>query len=319
MRMVFIFSRLEDFTTINIIQWLIAQGKEFYRFNTTEDLRGVRFLYHTTKKPEKENERWPHQISSFFFYGGDVLVPPLNSGDQELDEQVSTYLAGEVRTLLTYELSKTNADAIFGLSPFSTIKVNKLVVLEKAKKVGLNVPQTAVLTSLEDLLILKQAWRRVITKSIDDGLRVQTDKFFVGGQKTEEVTDECIVQMPPYFFPSLFQELVEKEYELRVFFFNGNFKSIAIFSQSSELSRIDSRSQDGNSRVRKVPYELPVSIEDKLRLLMKELSLNYGSIDLIVGADNVCYFLEVNPFGQLGFLSTAGNYHIEKQIAEFLI
>ena len=30
------------------------------------------------------------------------------------------------------------------------------------------------------------------------------------------------------------------------------------------------------------------------------------------------YFLEVNPFGQYGFVSLAGNFHIEKLIAKML-
>lgn len=50
---------------------------------------------------------------------------------------------------------------------------------------------------------------------------------------------------------------------------------------------------------------------------MTALDLNSGSIDFIKSGNNY-YFLEVNPIGQFGNVSTDCNYSLERKIAEFL-
>ncbi|MNN64816.1 hypothetical protein D3C81_1802810 [compost metagenome] len=117
------------------------------------------------------------------------------------------------------------------------------------------------------------------------------------------------------FSPSLIQKLIPKNFEVRVFWFKNEVHSVAIFSQLDKEAMIDFRNGE---KLRTVPYKLSVELQVSLNNLMQKLNLNYGSIDLIVTPDDETYFLEVNPFGQFGFLSKAGNFHIEKRIAEYL-
>jgi predicted RNA-binding protein YlqC (UPF0109 family) len=55
------------------------------------------------------------------------------------------------------------------------------------------------------------------------------------------VLDENIELMQEQFYPSLVQELVEKEYEVRVVYFSDQYYTIAIFSQKHESGKIDFR------------------------------------------------------------------------------
>ena len=54
-------------------------------------------------------------------------------------------------------------------------------------------------------------------------------------------------------------------------------------------------------------------------LLMKQLQLESGSIDMVVTPNNEYVFLEVNPVGQFDYVSKLCNYFIEKEIAVKLI
>jgi glutathione synthase/RimK-type ligase-like ATP-grasp enzyme len=120
------------------------------------------------------------------------------------------------------------------------------------------------------------------------------------------------------FIPSLIQEKIEKKYEIRIFYIDGETYTIAIFSSTNKRTSIDFRKYDFNKPNRMVPYILPEDIYDKIKLLMKKLNLSTGSIDMIKNEDNY-YFLEINPIGQLGMVSYCGNFYLEKKIAKFLI
>lgn len=110
--------------------------------------------------------------------------------------------------------------------------------------------------------------------------------------------------------------MVEKKYEIRSFFIDNKFYSMAIFSQTDEQTKIDFRKYSNN---RNEPYKLPFDIENKLKSLFKKLDLNTGSIDLIVDKNDNYIFLEINPVGQYGMTSFPCNYNLEETIANYLL
>ena len=120
-------------------------------------------------------------------------------------------------------------------------------------------------------------------------------------------------------FPSLFQELVEKEYELRVFYINRTFYSMAIFSQLDKQTSIDFRNYNRQKPNRTVPYQLPLHIEKKLLQLIDHFEFTTGSIDIIKSISGEYIFLENNPVGQFGMTSSPCNYRLEKIVAKHLM
>ena len=194
--------------------------------------------------------------------------------------------------------------------------VNKLIQLQKAKDAGLNIPKTWIFTNKSDLE--KHKNKSFITKGIFEAF-LYNDLEHSCSSGTELVNYNSLVDIDnSSFAPSLFQENIEKLFEIRIFYFKEEFYSMAIFSQSNEKTQIDFRNYDYEKANRMVPYKLPITIKEKLNKFMKDINLDTGSIDLILTPKYEYYFLEVNPVGQFGFLSGLCNYNIEKRIAKYL-
>lgn len=204
------------------------------------------------------------------------------------------------------------------LNSFLSAKNNKLLYLSKAVDNGLTVPRSVVCTTKTELLDFYHLNNgKVICKSINEGFffKSQHHQYYL---YTSVVTLEDIETSNETFFPSFFQQNIEKFVELRVFYFHEKLFCMAIFSQLNEKTLTDFRIEDDDHPRREVPFCLPEHIAQKITQFMKEIKLNSGSIDMIITPQNEYYFLEVNPVGQFGFVSSPCNYNLEKKIADFL-
>lgn len=195
--------------------------------------------------------------------------------------------------------------------------VNKLNVIERADSLGLRTPKSFICSKKTDLENIHQFHPRLITKSIGDIFHLKSEdrllSFF-----TTVLTADDIERMPEYFFPSLIQEELIKDYEIRTFYFFGELYSMAIYSQSDEKTLVDFRNYNHKKPNRTVPYKLPFYIENKIRMLMNDLGLNTGSLDFIFHKDEY-YFLEVNPVGQFGMVDYPCGYNLYSIIAKQLV
>lgn len=196
---------------------------------------------------------------------------------------------------------------------------NKLIDLEHASQVGLQIPMTRIVNNKTQLknLIVENYGMEFITKSMKNPIRSKQDNGVVYYGYTIEVKPD-FNYIPDEFAPSLMQEKVEKLIEIRTFYLCGKCYSMAIFSQSDEQTKLDYRYYNTNSPNRNVPYALPEEIEFKIRELMCRIRLNCGSIDLILTPSNEYIFLEVNPVGQFSGLSEKCNYSLENILADYL-
>jgi ATP-GRASP peptide maturase of grasp-with-spasm system len=198
------------------------------------------------------------------------------------------------------------------------IEFSKLEILSKAQKIGINIPNTLVTNEKRHLKKFLIDQKRIIVKSISDSLQFSYRKKFFQ-MYTSEVLMEDIDTFDDSFFPSFFQELLEKEYEIRTFFIGDKFYSMAIFSQNDEQTKIDFRNYNFQNFNRFVPYNLPLHITAKLRTLVTDIKLKSGSIDLVRTTKGEYVFLEINPVGQFGMVSKPCNYYLEKEVAKFII
>lgn len=233
--------------------------------------------------------------------------------------EVKQHLYKEFETL-SHSMYHRLSDSFWLTNPLK-INVNKLIVLDLAKQVGLTIPETFVISHKKDLEDILLKHKMVITKPMTNSPSFySTDEKQEYALYTEEVQLEDLVKLPTTFFPTLFQQGINKEYEVRVFYLDGHCYSMAIFSQRNAKTKIDFRHYDDEVPNRNVPYILPKGIENKIHKLMQKLGLNTGSIDLMVeqGTKNY-YFLEVNPVGQFGMVSAPCNYYLEKKVASLLL
>lgn len=224
------------------------------------------------------------------------------------------YMRNELKSLQTYIHNRLYSEIPINLgSP--TFDLNRLHVLEEAKKLNISVPHFEIVTNLLQLKATKNKYKKLVTKAIGEGLYdvIGNTRYYT---YTEEITDFMINNIGLSFPPSLVMEEIDKQFEVRSFYIDGAFFSMAILSQSNEDSKVDFRKAPPAAEF---PYKLPIELESKLRKLYKHLNLNTGSADIIVDKNNQHIFLEINPVGQFGMTSIPCNYNLEEKIAKYLI
>ncbi len=205
-------------------------------------------------------------------------------------------------------------------SRIKEINNNRLHNFVLARKCGLNIPSTKITTSKKELVEFWKKHDKIITKPIHNGyLSFEQDGTKYSCNGVEVVTNTHLENLSERFSPSLFQEYIEKEIEIRVFVIGAEMYAMAIFSQNDEQTKYDFRNYNREKPNRNVPFKIDDQLKVKLLSFMKEADLDTGSIDLILTPNGRYYFLEVNPTGQFQWLSRECNYNIEKRIAEHLI
>jgi hypothetical protein len=194
---------------------------------------------------------------------------------------------------------------------------NKVDVLLKAKKWGIKVPEWIVTEEKESAISFAKYYGEVACKSFTTIFF--HEKEITYKNLTERLTYLDIQSFPIRFTPRFFQQYIHKKYELRSFYFHGEFFTYAILSQNNPKTATDFRNYDNDKPNRCVPFDLPRDYSTQLSGLAKSLELDTGSFDILVDANDEYYFLEVNPVGQFGAGSYDCNTNIEEHIANHLI
>ncbi len=316
--MILILSTPRDFDTQEVIDWLIYKKAFFFRLNDEDLMDGsVEFKYN----PKEKNLSYFKQNGKIYYINDFTIVWCRKFGFLKTYEDV----LGTKNDLIKYLYSefKVLSAIILNLLEdrnwlFKRINMpTKLKVLEKAYDCGLNIPETLITSSKESLTVFfNKNNNALISKSLGEGKNVEFEGeiYPLFTQKIESI--ETISEK---FSPSLFQKYIDKKYELRIFFIGGEFYSMVIFSQNNPKTINDFRNYDMENPNRYEPYNLPKKVETKLKVLMEQLGLNTGSIDMIKALDDNYYFLEVNPSGQFGMTAMPCNYPLYEKIAEYLI
>jgi ATP-GRASP peptide maturase of grasp-with-spasm system len=301
--MILIISNNNERTTNRIIKWLIQDKKKFIRIHEDE----VFEIKTENKKIFLQSNRhifFLDEITSVWYRRGRLKIKRLQYDNPSVDihmNEIQHWLEDYVRTKLE---SKKH------INKESNSDVNKLLVLEKAIKLGLEVPEYFLADNTDQVslntTIVKTIGGNPILDDIDTNLN--------GIMYTSTVQ----IKEKTKFFTTFFQHKIDKEFEIRTFYLNGKCYSMAIFSQNDEQTKTDFRKYNMENPNRNIPYNLPLGIEEKIHILMQSLDLNCGSLDFIKGKDGKFYFLEVNTIGQFMGLSYTCNYFLDKEIADYL-
>ena len=153
----------------------------------------------------------------------------------------------------------------------------KIVQLARAKEIGLVTPRTLITNDLKEVKrFIDDVRGRIIFKRIGTsaGPASKTNLLSTENLDALEAIETC---------PTIFQEYVDAEGDIRVIWIDGVLWAIHIDSQAGitpEDSRFD-------LTVAHTPCELPNDVAGYLNQLMEELGLIYGAIDLRVGLDGM--------------------------------
>lgn len=321
--MVIIFTEKEDTTSSKVIEWLCHLNIPFLRINN-DDTTKIKFKINIGRENSVvltygELSFGLHEIKHIWFRRGAIKNVDTNylaalSIPIELKRIFHVHLSNEIKALHDFFYSKVSFSSIN--NPLDYVP-NKMSIMEKAAKIGFSIPETLITTKKSDLIDFLQYHQSVISKNLQDILVCNVNGY-AHSQRTIMIDGEILKSIKDNFCYSLFQEALAKKYEIRVFYFKGNFYSVANFAMENKLSHYDGRnivSMDGVLN-RHTVFCIPDEIKIKIDLLMTELNMKSGSLDFIVTEDLDFFFLEINPVGQFGYLSELGNYYIEKEIAE---
>jgi len=297
-----------DITTELIVSWLSCKNAKYTLINL-DDSNIYKSLnnYKSVLKIEPESQL---NYSCVWFWRA------FPKSQIQRNDKLKRYLQNESLTIIKYLLGQ-NQNKCTWFPKKIDFGINKLEVLNKASKIGLLIPKTIITNNKNDLIEFFNENKTIITKPIYevDSWEFEENNYTLF---TEEIKKDNLLNIPNTFFPSLFQEKIIKEFEIRTFYLDGTFFSMAIFSQDNEKTEVDFRKYDTENENRVTVFKLPEDIQMKLTDLMKEIGMQSGSIDLIYNGENKYYFLEVNPVGQIDMVSKPCNYYIEKKIAEKL-
>ena len=306
-------------STEAVVDWLSYMKVPFYRLN------GIDFIKECAIEISKSNfeikikdinlenvnviwfRRW-FSIDDF-----DKLQLKRTLCDNSIDQlilQLNEVLRGEIKALTSFFFGSFPKEKLFNRTEVD--EINKLLVLKQARELGINIPNTYVLTKKSELERLNES-TDLITKSIDNANAISIDGIKYLGYTAS--LKNLPKQLRNTFTPSLFQIEIIKKFEIRSFLLKKKFYSMAIFSQESSQTKVDFRKYNFKKPNRTVPYQLPKELEEKLIQLAIYFELGSASFDLIMTKDNEYVFLEVNPGGQFGMVSYPCNYLLEKRIA----
>ncbi|KFF13602.1 ATP-grasp ribosomal peptide maturase [Chryseobacterium soli] len=307
----------------------ITHSKDFYNIDIFFEYLTAKNIPYFRLNSDRLNHLQKISVNEDSFQLTDELGNTLHSKDvqgvwhrkawkieipEELDEDYEKIFLKEYGSL-RYNLF-TVLENVPWINPFENeMKTdgNKLYQLKIAQKHNLTIPKTIFSNDQEAITAFFHEYcngkavaklHGVISKSMDGENMLSTT--LIEESSLEHLSDIA-------YCPMIFQPYIDKEYELRIVYVDGEFFTGQINNSENTDWRVVQGGYFWSA------YELPEDIKTGLTLMMKEMGLYIGAIDMIKGRDGIYYFLEVNPQGEWGMLQKELNFPIAQRIADNLI
>lgn len=311
--MILCITHSQDFYTIDrFFQYLSSKNIPYFRLNSDQ-------LNHLQKISISED--------SFQITGEDGKSVSSNditgvwnrkiwriSVPEELDQEYERIFLNEYAHL-RYNLF-TQLQHLPWINPYENEKKvdgNKMFQLKVAKRNHLTIPPTVFTNDEEKVKAFfeEHCSGKAIAKLHGVIRKTMSGENLISTMVIEQETLENLSGM--IYCPMIFQPYINKEYELRIMYVDGEFYTGKINNSENADWRVSHKDYFWTA------YELPADIRTNLTSMMKEMGLYMGAIDMIRGKDGKYYFLEVNPQGEWGMLQKELGFPIAERIADNLI
>lgn len=194
--------------------------------------------------------------------------------------------------------------------------------LKIASLLGLQTPRTLISNSEPDVLEFARsldgdlAIKSLSSLSVTSRVPDTTTQY---GLFTRRVTKGELSSISSHIphMPTVYQEYVEKLYELRVTMVGQKCFACKIESQNTEFGKEDFRID--TQAARHTAYELPADIVERLKAYMAVMHINFGCFDIIRAVDGSYVFVECNPNGQWLWIEKEIKAGIPAAIAQLLV
>lgn len=203
---------------------------------------------------------------------------------------------------------ESRADYVIG-GQSSRRASSKLLQLEVAKAVGLAIPDTLISNDYDQVAAFASRHQKTLVKHFLPHYWGHTASGRITGVGPSVISDmSSINRRSIEICPAIYQDLVDKVYEIRATVIGERIFAAKIESRKGEAF-LDWRQEYGNSDMVMSAMTLDAATEQGIRSLMGMLNLHHGCLDFAVDRNGCPVFLEVNPGGQFLF--------IEEYVPEF--
>lgn len=182
----------------------------------------------------------------------------------------------------------------------SRVAVQKSVQLQIARRCGLKIPDTLMSNKPEEVRAFLRRGGRSICKGFTPHVWQKTGQTSVAITETFEITAD---QLPSdevlTYAPAIYQELVPKEYDIRMVLMGNHIYSYALNNSKKAL---DWRQDAGFGHVSADLVPTPPEIQKSILEFARQTGVCFGSLDFGVDAKGQWWFLEINEQGQFLWL-----------------
>lgn len=185
-----------------------------------------------------------------------------------------------------------------------------------AAGLGLEMPETLYSNDPSAIRAFVASREAVIYKPFHPKVWREEDTSFGIYTSTIEETD-LVADSLLRACPGIYQERVEKKFELRVTAIGNRIFAAKILTHELPRGKVDWRRETRDLRME--PFELPAEIETLCQRLMDALGLVFGCIDFIVTPEDRYVFLEVNQMGQFLFVERLCGYPLADAFCAMLM
>lgn len=307
MGIVLILTNAEDPTAALVENELVMMGAEYCRLNTETfgsqffidyslACGTSRFMITTPDRQIRDDD-----ILSIWYRR--PKAPNVSYLDN--DRGASQFATAELESALNGALLSLNC---LWVSHPSAIRLatHKICQLKAALFFGFEVPRTIISSNVAAIRQFYEALRsegkKTAAKLVSKGPPIASSPDQQYCVYTSLLSDKDLLSDEALSVcPAIYQEYIEKKYELRITVVGDEAFACEIHSQAAERTRIDWRRYDLPNTPH-LPHELNPVIADRCIALTRHFGLSFSAIDLIVTPDNRFVFLELNPNGQWGWI-----------------
>ena len=178
---------------------------------------------------------------------------------------------------------------------------NKATQLLTAQSAGFRIPDTLIGNDIDDVRAFFASHPQGIVHKAFAPVRWQNEDGSRTVARTSLITSAHLAsEFAVRACPGIYQEKIDKQYELRVTVVGDTVFAAKIDSQR-DGSTIDWRCEGGRGITNLSMAALPPEIAGRCLAVCRELGLSFGCIDLIVTPEGETIFLEINCAGQFLF------------------
>ncbi|MGI0480680.1 MvdC/MvdD family ATP grasp protein [Geminocystis sp. CENA526] len=324
--MILIFTEKKDTHVNKVGEYFNKANISWFRINTEDFCDNISLTIEPTKnksllKIKDSNLVFPLESIKAVWYRKPA---PVDVSHFNLDQANLDYIQGEFNQVIDGIYALLHERLWINNPLTSRLAHRKPLQLKIANELGFITPKTLITNEPEKALEFAESinWDLAIkslgaicvnSSSDEENAELNYGLFTRRVNKEELLT----LQNNIAYMPTVFQEYIEKDYELRITVVGEQIFACRIESQKESLSSEDMRFNISNLS-HKI-CDLPSEINEKLLAYLKTYNLNFGCFDLAVNKNGEYIFFECNPNGQWLWIEKLTDAPISKAVANLLI